>query len=160
MNSFFITNVRTDKSATRVTFSLNNTALFKVNVHALFMMNNTTFKVNNIAFRLNNILFSLNVVLFILNNAWTLTFVIHTECGHVSCFRLSSRLQWKMSFHLNPPLYMHIYGFREVRNGVKHTVMASQPHSRPSRFWQLVSWMEQAWWIEEVPFDNNSVEKC
>ena len=61
-NSSFIANVRTTESAARVTFSLNNRTLLKVNLHALFIM-------NNIAFRMNNILFTLNVVLFILNNA-------------------------------------------------------------------------------------------
>ena len=63
-NSSFIANVRTAESTPRVPFSLNNTRLCRLNVHALFMMNKTTFS-------LHDALFRLNVVLFIMNNAST-----------------------------------------------------------------------------------------
>ena len=65
----------------------------KVNVHALFIMDNISFKMNNKAFRMNNTLFILNILLFIMNDACTCTFLIYTECGRVHS-RLSSPSQW------------------------------------------------------------------
>jgi len=54
VNSFSIANMRTTESTTHVTFSLNNSTVFRLNV---------TFGLNTA------LLFRLNAILFIMNNA-------------------------------------------------------------------------------------------
>ena len=80
-NSSFVVNVRTAESATRIPFSLNNTRLFRPNVHALFIMNNP------VLFRLNGTRVALSAVLtfatkdeFSFEPAPTLIIVVYVMC--------------------------------------------------------------------------------